>query len=203
MVSSDQPILLPGVPLELGWRLPPERWDLAGGVLTIRAGARTDLFVDPSGGPVVDSAPHLLGRATGDFLLGARVTVEFAARFDAGALVLWAGEDSWAKLCFEYAPLDVPTVVSVVTRVLSDDSNSYPVEGSSTWLRVARRGGAFAFHSSADGATWSLVRHFALPPGGEVSAGFLAQSPEGEGCTVTFDSVSFRAELLGDLRSGE
>src|SRR5260221_7137132 len=49
VVSSDQPIRLPGVPFELGWRLPPERWDLAGEALTIRAGALTDLFVDPAG----------------------------------------------------------------------------------------------------------------------------------------------------------
>jgi uncharacterized protein len=203
VVSSDRPIRLPEVPLELRWRLPPERWDLAGGTLTIRAGARTDLFVDPSGGRAIDSAPHLLGHATGDFLLSARVTVDFAGRFDAGALVLWAAEDTWAKLCFEYAPLDVPTVVSVVTRGLSDDCNSYPVIGNATWLRVARRGGALAFHSSTDGATWTLVRHFALPQATEVAAGFLAQSPEGEGCTVTFDSIGFRSKFLGDLRSGE
>jgi regulation of enolase protein 1 (concanavalin A-like superfamily) len=203
VVSSDQPIRLPEVPLELRWRLSPERWDLAGGTLTIRAGARTDLFVNPSGSPAVHSAPHLLGRAAGDFLLSARVTVDFAARFDAGALLLYRDEEIWAKLCFEYAPQNVPTVVSVVTRGLSDDCNSYPVEGSSIWLRVARRGAAFAFHSSTDGEIWKLVRHFALPPGTELAAGFLAQSPEGDGCTATFDSIDYRQQLLGDLRSGD
>jgi regulation of enolase protein 1 (concanavalin A-like superfamily) len=203
VVSSDQPIRLPGVPFELGWRLPPERWDLAGEALTIRAGALTDLFVDPAGAPAVHSAPHLLGQTAGDFLLSARVTVDFAARFDAGALLLHRDESNWAKLCFEYAPLNVPTVVSVVTQGLSDDCNSYPVEGRSTWLRVARRGGAVAFHCSADGNTWMLVRHFALPPAVEISAGFLAQSPEGVGCTVTFESIRFRREPLADLRSGE
>ena len=201
-MSSDQPIRLPEVLLDLRWRLAPESWELSGGALTIRAGARTDLFVDPSGGSATHNTPHLLGRADGDFLLSARVSVDFRARFDAGALLLYVDDDHWAKLCFEYAPLDVPTVVSVVTRGLSDDCNSWPVEGNTTWLRVARRGAAFAFHSSTDGETWTLVRSFALGQAGDVSAGFLAQSPEGDGCAATFDSIRFRREFLGDLRSG-
>jgi regulation of enolase protein 1 (concanavalin A-like superfamily) len=202
-LRTDQPIRVPDVSLDLRWQLPPESWDLAGGTLTIRAGARTDLFVDPSGGPEAGNAARLLGPATGDFLLSARVTVDFAARFDAGVLLVYVDDGSWAKLCFEYAPLNVATVVSVVTRGLSDDCNSYPVEGNSTWLRVARLGGAFAFHSSTDGERWQLVRHFALAPATEIAVGFLAQSPEGEGCTATFDSIRYRRELLRDLRSGD
>jgi uncharacterized protein len=202
-LRPEPPIRLPGVALDLRWQLPPDSWDLSGGVLTVRAGARTDLFVDPSGGPAIANAPRLLGLSSGDFLLSARVKVEFAARFDAGALLIHVDDRSWAKLCFEYAPLNVPTVVSVVTRGLSDDCNSYPAESNTTWLRVARRGGAFAFHCSADGETWRLVRHFALAPAADVAVGFLAQSPEGDGCTATFDSIRLRLERLGDLRSGE
>jgi len=202
-LRTDQPIRVPDVSLDLRWQLPPESWDLAGGTLTIRAGARTDLFVDPSGGPEAGNAARLLGPATGDFLLSARVTVDFAARFDAGVLLVYVDDGSWAKLCFEYAPLNVATVVSVVTRGLSDDCNSYPVEVNSTWLRVARLGGAFAFHSSTDGESWQLVRHFALGPVDKIAIGFLVQSPEGDGCRATFDSIHLRQETLRDLRGGE
>ncbi|MDQ6917833.1 MAG: DUF1349 domain-containing protein [Candidatus Dormibacteraeota bacterium] len=194
---------MPDVPLKFRWRLPPEHWDLAGGVLTVRAGACTDLFVDPGGAPTVANAPRLLAPAAGDFRLSARVTVDFGSRFDAGVLLLWFDGGAWAKLCLECAPLDVPTVVSVVTRGLSDDCNSHPTDGNSTWLRVTRRGGAFAFHSSADGETWNLVRHFALAPSAQIEVGFMAQSPEGEGCTATFDAIRHRREPLRDLRSGE
>lgn len=201
--APEPPVRLPQVPLDFGWRTPPESWDLSGGILTIRAGAATDLFVDPSGRPAVLTAPRLLGAIAGDFLLSARVTVDFAARFDAGALLVHLAADRWAKLCFEYAPRNQPTVVSVVTRGVSDDCNSHPTESNTTWLRVARRGGAFAFHSSGDGSTWNLVRHFALGPADEVAVGCVAQSPEGAGCTVRFDSIRFRRELLSDLRNGK
>ena len=201
--APEPPVRLPRVPLDFGWRPPPESWELSGGILTIRAGAATDLFIDPAGRPPVLTAPRLLGSMAGDFLLSVRVTVDFAARFDAGALLLHLDADRWAKLCFEYAPGNEPTVVSVVTKGVSDDCNSYPMESSTTWLRVARRGGAFAFHSSGDGSTWTLVRHFALGPADEVAAGFVAQSPEGTGCTVKFDSIRLRRELLSDLRNGE
>ena len=53
-------------------------------------------------------------------------------------------------------------VVSVVTRGVSDDCNSFVVDGASVWLRVARVGSAFAFHASTDGSNWSFIRHFAL-----------------------------------------
>ena len=202
-LSPDPTTQLPGIPLDLRWRLLPESWEIRAGTLTVRAGARTDLFHDPAGSPPVGNAPHLLGSAAADFQLSARVTVDFEARFDAGALFVYVDPDNWAKLCFEFAPLREPTVVSVVTRGLSDDCNSYPVEGSSTWLRVARRGNSYAFHCSAGGAAWKLVRQFALGREGEVEVGFLAQSPEGDGCTVNFDSVGYRQAGLSDLRNGD
>jgi len=93
-------------------------------------------------------------------------------------------------------------VVSVVTRDLSDDCNSAVVGADHVWLRVSRIGAAFAFHSSSDGATWNLVRHFALPPTDELLVGFEAQSPLGEGCTASFTEVDYAMQRLPDLRSG-
>jgi len=191
------------LPFALRWLVNPAASSADGDSLTISAGPHTDWFVDPGTGVARLEAPALVGPTEGDFLLSARVEVDFASTFDAGVLALWRDERTWAKLCFEYAPLNRPTVVSVVTRGLSDDCNSYPVEGNSTWLRAARRGPAFAFHSSTDGESWQLVRHFALRPVDHLAIGFLAQSPEGDGCTVSFDSIRHRREHLRDLRNGE
>ena len=168
--------------------------------LELSAPARTDWFVDPATGTAKLDAPAQLEPVEGDFLLAARVEVDFAATFDAGVLVLWRDERTWAKLCFEYSPDGEPMVVSVVTRGASDDANSTVVDGHAVWLRLARIGPAVAFHSSHDGARWSLVRHFALD--GPLQAGFLAQSPTGEGCTARFSEIAFTQATLGDIRSG-
>jgi uncharacterized protein len=177
------------------------------GALILTAQAGTDLFIDPAGtaGPRPD-AGRLVGLPpAGDFTLAARVSVEFGSMFDAGVLLVHAGELAWAKLCFEYSPQRRPTTVTVVTRGTSDDCNSYEVEADSVWLRVTRSGAAWAFHASADGTWWRLLRYFALDSsdGGElVRVGFLAQSPAGQGCAATFDQIAFRPGAPGNLRDG-
>jgi uncharacterized protein len=197
-------VRIAALPLPLRWLREPQSWDVPDEAsLRVVAGGRTDWFVDPQRATEATmNAPALVGPSAGDFLLSARVTADFAATYDAGVLVLHERDDLWAKLCFEYSPQREPMVVSVVTRGVSDDCNSFVVDGPSVWLRIARIGAAFAFHASTDGGRWSLVRHFALDGDGEPSVGFLAQSPTGEGCAVAFEWISYRAERLGDLRSG-
>jgi uncharacterized protein len=182
--------------VQLDWTVPPQE------PIAIAAGPRTDLFVDPAGEPPVLNAPMLLGATDGDFRLSARVSADLRSTFDAGALVLHAGERTWVKLALERSPQGEAMIVSVVTRGVSDDCNGPVVAGGSIWLRVARRGGACALHASRDGRWWDLVRHFALDAPDGLTAGFLAQSPTGEGCTATFDDVRYVAGRLGDLRDG-
>jgi uncharacterized protein len=194
---------LPSIPAPLSWGTPPVSWNIDGeGALAIAAGPRTDLFVNPAGTDVVLNAPRLTFAPDGDFMLSAYVTVEFAATYDAGVLLLYGGERSWAKLCFEYSPQRQPMIVSVVTQGFSDDANAYVVAGNQTFLRIARLGRAFAFHASEDGKYWNMIRNFTLEQPDQVAAGFVAQSPTGEGCTATFADIAYRRERLADLRSG-
>ena len=177
-------------------------WVLEAECLTGKAGPRTDLFVDPdSGKPTLNAARLLAAAPTGDFQLAARVEVGFESTYDAGVLLLWAGGDTWAKLCFEYSPQGQPMVVSVVTRGRSDDANGFIVDGSGVWLRISAMRGAYAFHASTDGRWWHLIRHFTL---GDVSAevGFEVQSPLGQGCGATFAGIMYRTHTLSDLRDG-
>jgi uncharacterized protein len=191
------------LPVELRWLSPPVSFERGDEWLRIEAGPGTDWFVDPgAAGEPVTSGPALVGRAEGDYMLGARVSVGFEATFDAGVLMLYADERRWGKLCFELSPNRQPMVVSVVTRDVSDDCNSFVVDGTSAWLRIAKIGSAFAFHASTDGRRWELVRHFSLGDAVEPEIGFEAQSPTGNGCTATFDDVRFEARPLADLRSG-
>lgn len=137
----------------------------------------------------------------GDYLLSAHVEAELAGTFDAGALVLWADERTWGKLALERSPAGAATIVSVVTRGVSDDCNSWTLDEPAAWLRIARIGDAYAFHASRDGRRWDLVRHFRLEAP-DVQVGFEVQSPLGEGCTARFSEIAFEQRTLADLRDG-
>jgi uncharacterized protein len=199
------PVAVDPLPVPLQWLRPPVDWN-ADGPLRITAAERTDLFVDPRGAPAALTAPCLLGAVEGDWVLSARVTVDFKAVYDAGVLVVYEHDTSWAKLCFEYSPARLPTVVTVVTRGASDDANAFALDGQQLWLRVARISPAWAFHASTDGWRWQLVRYFALDSdgnGGRHRVGFSAQSPTGSGCAVTFDDIRWSAATPVDIRSGD
>lgn len=186
---------------------PPLGHDLDGEALVLTGAAGTDLFVDPAGAD--DTSPDA-GRLeaeppAGDFTLAARVRPRFANVYDAGALLLYAADRRWAKLAFEFSPQRKPTAVTVVTRGMSDDSNHFETTADALWLRVTRKGAAWAFHASEDGKWWRLLRYFSLgehETGETVRVGFLAQSPTGPGCTAVFDQITFSAEAPEDLRDG-
>jgi regulation of enolase protein 1 (concanavalin A-like superfamily) len=180
----------------------PGRWQVEGDSLVGEAGATTDLFVDPGSGAETTNAPRLqFTPPDGDFQFSARVEVNFADTYDAGVMLLWVDGRTWAKLCFEYSPDREPMVVSVVTRGVSDDANSFLVDGSTIWLRISRLDGVYAYHASNDGVAWRFVRNFSL---GDVrpDVGFEVQSPTGDGCSATFTEISFDATTLADLRDG-
>jgi regulation of enolase protein 1 (concanavalin A-like superfamily) len=200
---------LPGLPFSTT-PSHPEVWRLGDDATVIAdAPGHTDLYVNPGGSGSTDAA-SLLNAATllglpptGDFQLSARVSVDFAARFDAGVLLIWLDDTHWAKLCFELSPAGDPMVVSVVTLGLSDDANSFVVPERSVWLRVSRLGRVYAYHASFDGEDWALVRVFSLGDAvHEHRIGLEAQSPTGEGCTVRFEELRFVQERLVDLRDG-
>lgn len=189
------------LPMPLQWLNEPVAAEAGpDGPLTITAGPRTDHFVDPADGTTTASGPLLLGAVEGDFQLVAHVTANLRATFDAATLFVYGGPATWAKLALERSPQGAATVVSVVTRGVSDDCNHWTFDGDGTWLRVSRTGVSYALHTSADGERWALLRHFALD--GPVRVGFGSQSPVGEGCTAVFDGVRFVAQGVADLRDG-
>ena len=194
-------VTVPPLPAPLSWDVAPATWDLDG-ALTIAAPPRTDLFRDPAGSEPQTAAPRLLGEVEGDFQLSARVSCSFKGAFDAGALLLWSDELRWVKLALESSPAGEPGVVSVVTDDLSDDANAFAVTGDAAWLRLSRLGPACALHARHDDEPWRFVRHFPLASTSGLRAGFLAQSPAGEGATARFEAIDFTSERLADLRSG-
>ena len=166
------------------------------------AGAGTDAFSPPDGGPPIVRLPGVrLPVPAGEWRIVARVAPELRATFDAAALVVRSDAGTWAKLAYERSPDARGTAVSVVTRGTSDDANGPTFGLSALWLRVAFTGKVVAFNTSVDGVRWDLLRLFALP--GRVHAvDLIAQSPTGEGCTARIDEVALLAGCPADMRDG-
>jgi hypothetical protein len=168
----------------------------------IAAGAGTDAFIAPDGGVPIDRLVGLrLTLPDRPWRVSARVEPVFAAAFDAGALMLRMDTGAWAKLAFERSPAGDPMAVSVVTRDASDDANGAVYRREALYLRALFTGKAYAFHVSIDGARWDLLRFFGLA-GQAVALDFIAQSPTGSGCVVTFAEAVMDDRIPGDLRDG-
>ena len=195
-------ITLPLLPHPLHWLNQPDSWDISPkGQLTITAPAKTDWFIDPGGAVDLSNAPGLLFPISGPCMLSSQVSVNHVSTFDAGVLLVYESPLAWAKLCFELSPQEIPTIVSVVTKGVSDDCNSFPMKGP-IYMRIANLEKAYAFHVSENGEEWNLIRYFKLEDGTNTQMGFLAQSPTGEGCTASFSGIRFEEKLLADIRSG-
>ena len=191
------------LPSSFHWLNEPRSWELPSkDGLTITAPAKTDWFIDPQGAVNVSNAPALVSPVSASCMLSARVTVDHNATYDAGVLMVYESPSAWAKLCLELSPQNLPTIVSVVTRNVSDDCNSFPVTGP-MHLRVSKLEKAYAFHVSKTGREWNLIRYFNLEDSTSTQIGFLAQSPVGDGCTASFSDIRFEEKLLTDIRSGE
>ncbi len=168
-------------------------------VLTISAGAKTDWFVDPFDGTVAKNAPILLFTPDSDYVFGARVTLKFITKWDAGALMLWGDDHHWAKLSFELSPGKKPTLVTVVTRGLSDDCNSSEVQGDAVYLRLAKSGRTYVFYFSTHGRDWQILRTFSLDTELPIRVGFEAQSPAGSGAVVKFSAITYDPHRIGNI----
>lgn len=202
--AAGSEVTIPGIPSTLSWENAPESWAFRDGVLRIKAGAKTDLFRDPRGEYMVDNAPTAFFSPPAEFLLSASVKVEFKSDYDAGALIVYEDDKHWAKLAYELSPRKEPTLVSVVTKGVSDDVNHSVAGKGAVYLRVAGLGGgSYAFHYSADGRRWRLLRYFSLGSGTPARVGFASQSPLGSSCQATFGEIRYKGEKLTDIRNGQ
>src|SRR5262249_56711500 len=163
------------------------------------AGKDPACFFDPFDTTINNTAQMFLFVPANDYVFGAKVKVGFKTKWDAGALMVWADEHHWAKLSFELSPAKQPTLVTVVTRGLSDDCNSVPISGNTVYLQIARSGSAYVFYFSSDGKNWQIVRVFSLGEGLKPKVGFESQSPAGQGTEVVFSEIHYTAKKIGNI----
>lgn len=191
-----EPTLLDNLPAPRQWMNMPECWAAGPDRLLITAPPLTNWFISPRNGERTSSGPVLLFKAGAEFTLTAKVTAALERQWDAGMLMVYAGAGLWAKLAFEKSIYQEPTIISVVTRGVSDDCNSAAIDGNSTWLRIVRAGMSFVFFYSNDAVSWRQVRVFTLGEVAEVWVGFGVQSPIGNGAAAEFSTVTYTPEVL-------
>jgi regulation of enolase protein 1 (concanavalin A-like superfamily) len=204
LASLGQTPVLPGLPSTFSWRHNPLDWTAKDGTLTIKAAEQTNWFISPIDGQTWDTAPMMLFPAAKDFSLSAKVTVDFKGQWDAGVLVAYADEKNWVKFCFEKTVEQKPSIVTVITRTLSDDATHLPIEGNTVYMKIAKSGQVFFLYYSLDGKKWTVVRAFVLGIGDKpLQFGFSAQSPAGKGSTTTFSEIQYKPEAVKNLWAGE
>jgi uncharacterized protein len=192
LASGQETNSIPGLASALSWQNSPQSWSLSDRtVLTISSKAKADWFVDPFDGTVANSAPIFSFMPNSDFVLSARVSVTFKTKWDAGALMLMGDDRHWAKLSYELSPDGKPTLVTVVTRGLSDDCNSVSLSDDSVYLRIARSSKTYIFYFATDATRWNILRTFSLDYELPIRVGFESQSPAGDGATARFSSITY------------
>jgi regulation of enolase protein 1 (concanavalin A-like superfamily) len=191
------------IPGQLQWKNSPKTWKADQNRLTIIAGKKTDWFISPLDGKATVNAPLLLFQPAADFTLSACVRVDFRKTWDAGSLMLYLNDTIWAKLSIEIPPSQDPTIVSLVTRGVSDECNSTSLRANSVYLKVARRDQGLFFYASPDGYSWRLVRAFTLGAVQGLRAGFAAQSPGGDYATAVFSDIKYVPERISDVLKGK
>jgi len=196
--AAEQPSL-EGIPAPLTWQNEPVAWQVQHGTLTLRSGKESDWFVDPFDNTIHKSAPILLFQPADDYILTAKVRVTFTTKWDAGALMVWADDHHWAKLSYELSPDKKPTMVTVVTRGVSDDCNSMTIPGNEIYLQIAKSGPAYVFYASTDGKDWQVLRVFSLGDTRKPRVGFESQSPAGSGTEAIFSEIHYVQRKIADI----
>ncbi|HLV87707.1 MAG TPA: DUF1349 domain-containing protein [Candidatus Sulfotelmatobacter sp.] len=163
----------------------------------------TNLFVAPRGTENVVNAPMVLFAPEGDFTLKAKISAQLIGIYDVGALVVFADEQHWAKLCFENSPRHEASVVTVVTRERSDDANSETIASPFVYMAIARRGNEYTMHFSRDGQQWRLARHFQLLATAKVRVGFTAHTESNPHLAAEFSEIVYRDHAPRNMRQLE
>ena len=172
--------------------------------ITIRSDAKKDFFNDPDGKLVNSTAPLLLAKVdnTRPFTLTAKVTPQFTATYDAGALYIFSTEKLWQKFAFERDEQGRTRIVSVRTIDTSDDNNHDVIEQESVYLKISSDTRSVGFYYSTDNKNWNLARLYKNNYPDTIWLGVSSQSPMGDGNATLFEECSLTEESVRDFRTG-
>ena len=201
--QSGDSVRLSFLPRALFWENKPLDFQAGKEGMMIVAGEKTDMFRDPNVAYNTDNAPKLLFIADSNFVLTAAIHHDFLNKWDGGAIVLKADSLNWIKFCFEKDYTGQKRVVSVVTKGISDDCNSAAATANTIYYKIAKAGNVITLYYSANARNWFLIRHLQFDSTAPLKLGFLARSPTGERCRVTFSDIHYSTKKISDPYIGE
>ncbi|RYY74303.1 MAG: DUF1349 domain-containing protein [Gammaproteobacteria bacterium] len=181
-----------------------DKSSVKGEVLTVNSDAQKDFFNDPDGKLSNNTAPVLLTKVdnTKPFTFVAKVTPEFKATYDAGAVYIFLSEKLWQKFAFERDERGATRIVSVRTIETSDDNNHQPIGGNFVYLKVSSDTQTVAFYFSEDNIKWNLARLYKNNYPASLWVGVSSQSPVGKGNKTILEKMSLINESVKDFRLG-
>jgi len=174
------------------------------GKLELKSNAKCDNFNDPDGKLSNNTAPVLLSRIDNSkpFTFITKVTPTFLDTYDAGTMYIYLNKTWWFKFAFERDERKRTRVVTVRTIETSDDNNHDTIDSASVYMKISSDTKTIGFYYSLDKNNWQLVRLFHNDYPAELWAGLSAQSPIGNGTSVTFEECSMTQSSIKDFRMG-
>lgn len=169
--------------------------------LRVDAFEGSDFFNNPEDLSVTATAPFLYQTQSGDFIAKALVKPDFNAQWNAISLMAYIDEYNWIKFAFESSDATGPSVVTVVTKGVSDDANGVVIDDSdSLWLALVKKDSIYAMHWSKDGKEYKMARLTTLPNAAEVKIGVEFQSPVGDRAKHKLKCYEFQKMRVENLR---
>ncbi len=173
--------------------------------LTLKSNAKCDNFNDPDGKLSNSTAPVLLTKTdnTKPFTFTAKVSPTFTDTYDAGTMYIYLNPKLWFKFAFERDERMKTRIVTVRTIETSDDNNHDVVDNASVYMKISSDVKTIGFYYSIDKENWQLVRLFKNDYPAGLWVGLSAQSPIGNGTSVTFEECSLNQSSIKDFRMGK
>jgi regulation of enolase protein 1 (concanavalin A-like superfamily) len=145
----------------------------------------------------------LFKNVSGDFVATTLAKPDFSDMWNASALMVHIDSINWIKFAFENSDATGKSIVSVVTKGISDDSNGVILnDQNSIWLRIIRKADIYALHWSKDGKDFKMARLSTLPKSDSVKIGMEAQCPIGKPAMHEFLFFSIEERTVENLRTG-
>ena len=186
------------------WLNEPKSFQIENGTLKVVAKKETDFFNNPEDMEKVSTAPLLFKEINGDFVAKALVRPDFTSLWNAVALMVHIDNDNWIKFAFENSDATGKSIVSVVTKNVSDDANGVILnDQDQIWLKLVRKGNIFSMLWSINGRDFKMARLSAMPKIDSVKIGIEFQSPVGESAAHRIEYFEIEKITVKDLRKGE